>query len=93
MRTLSFIQTHHIIGASYSDSCYKIYQKVANEHYGFSIHLMMMDEFGPKVAAAYSHGLKDAVESMCGDAFEETQAYYCTNQPATCLTSKYKSQP
>lgn len=90
MRTLNFTQVNIICGGSYSESCYETYKKVANDNYAFSIHLMMSDNFGPSSAAAYSFGLKDAVESICGDSFEETEAAYCANNPSNCLTYKYK---
>lgn len=90
MHTLNFPQVNAICGGSYSEACYEAYKKVANDNYDFSFHLMMSEHFGPSGSVTYTHGLQDAVKSVCGDSFEETEAVYCRNSPSNCLNYKYK---
>jgi hypothetical protein len=85
MHTLNQAQINTICGGSYSEACYETYKKVVNDNHDFSTYLLMSADFGPTSAAAYDFGLKNAVKSICGDSFKETQAAYCANHPSTCL--------
>lgn len=90
MHILNASQVNTISGGNNTDACYEAYKKVTNDNYDFSIHLLTSDQFGVESAVAYKFGLKNAIESICGDSFEEVEAIYCANQPATCLNYKYK---
>lgn len=96
MHILNIAQIDNVSGGLYSQTCYEAYKAIAEDnqttHVGQTILAIFTAGLGLIGTVGYKMGLRDAAESICGNAFAETEMVYCASHPKTCLKPEKKQK-